>query len=41
MTDTIVYWVCVISLIAFIVWLPITPAPGHDPQLQFTNAMRA
>jgi hypothetical protein len=35
MTDSIVYWVIMIMLLAFIGWLLLAPAPGHDPLIQF------
>jgi uncharacterized membrane protein len=37
-TDTLIYWAIMCALLVFIGWLLFTPAPGHDPLIQFQHA---
>jgi hypothetical protein len=43
LTDSIIYWLIVCAMLVFIGWLLLTPAPNHDPLIQFqhTTELRA
>jgi len=39
--DSILYWGIIIGLLLCIGWLLLTPAPGHDPLIQFMHGAMA